>query len=35
MQKHAYDIIRTHSSQPCPKEPLLAISIGVGITGKS
>lgn len=35
MQKHAYDIIRTHSSQPCPKEPLLVLSIGVGITGKS
>ena len=35
MQKHAYDIIRTHSSQPCPKEPLLVISIGVGGTGKS
>ena len=35
MQKHVYDIIRAHSSQPCPKEPLLDISIGVGITGKN
>ena len=35
MQKHAYDIIRTHSSQPCPKEPLLVILIGVDGTGKS
>ena len=35
MQKHAYDIITTHSSQPCPKEPLLVILIGVGGTGKS
>ena len=35
MKKHAYDIITAHSSEPCPKEPLLVILIGVGGTGKS
>lgn len=35
MQKRVYDIITTHSSQPCPKELLLVLLTGVGDTGKS
>ena len=35
MQKRAYDIIKAHSEQPYPKDPLLLIIIGGGGTGKS
>jgi len=35
MQKCAYDIIKAHSEQPYPKDPLLLIIIGCGGTGKS
>jgi len=35
MQKRGYDIIKAHTEQPCPKDPLLLIIIGVGGTGKS
>lgn len=35
MQKRAYDIIKTHSEQPSPKNSLLLIIIGDGSTGKS
>ena len=35
MQKRGYDIIKAHSEQPCPKDPLFLIIIGVGGTGKS
>ena len=35
MQKCAYDIIKRHSEQPYPNDPLLLIIIGGGGTGKS
>ena len=35
MQECAYDIIKGHSEQPYPKDPLLLIIIGGGGTGKS
>lgn len=35
MQKRGYDIIKAHSEQPCPKDPLFLIIMGVGGTGKS
>ena len=35
MQKHAFNIIKAHSEQPCPKNPLILIIIGGGGTGKS
>lgn len=35
MQKCAYDITKSHSQQPYPKNPLLPIIIGGGGTGKS
>lgn len=34
MQKCAYDIIKSHSEQPPPKDPLLVIIIGDAGTGK-
>ena len=35
MQRHAYNIVKAHSEQACPKEPLLLIVLGVAGTGKS
>ena len=35
MQRHAYNIVKTHSEKACPKEPLLLIILGVAGTGKS
>jgi predicted ATP-binding protein involved in virulence len=35
MQRFAYNIIKSHSEQPSPKDPLLLIIIGVAGTGKS
>ena len=34
-QKHAYDMVKTHSEQNSPKDPLLLIVLGVAGTGKS
>ena len=35
MQKRAYDIIKAHSEQPSPKDPLLLVIIGDGGKGES
>jgi len=35
MQAHAYNMIKAHSEQPSPKDPLLLIVVGVAGTGKS
>ena len=34
-KRHVYEIIKTHSEEPHPKEPLLLIITGVGCTGTS
>ena len=34
-KRHAYEIIKTHSEEPHPKEPLLLIITGVGCTETS
>ena len=35
MQRHAYNIVKTHSEQAYPTDPLLLIVLGVAGTGKS
>ena len=35
MQRHAYNMVKAHSEQACPKDPLLLIILGVAGTGKS
>lgn len=34
MQRHAYNIVKTHSEQAYPTDPLLLIVLGVAGTGK-
>ena len=34
MQRHAYNIVKTHSEQAYPADPLLLIVLGVAGTGK-